>query len=72
MNIRKLNRRSGPARVTQRGTTKTYPHPDYGKLARKQNRYWLEDPRAAGGMADAPASNPGVERREGPNPSSPT
>jgi hypothetical protein len=39
VNIRKQNRRSGPARVTQAGTSKTYPHPDYGKLSRKQNRY---------------------------------
>jgi hypothetical protein len=39
MQIRKPNRRGGPARVTQRGTSKTYPHPDHGKLARKRSRY---------------------------------
>lgn len=43
MRVRKLNRRSGPVRVTQGGTSKTYPHPNYGKLARKQNRYAGED-----------------------------
>ena len=39
MTIRKPNRRSGPARVTQRGTTKTYPIPDHAKMARKSTRY---------------------------------
>jgi hypothetical protein len=39
MRIRKPNRRSGPVRVTQKGTSKTYPHPNHGGLARKRNRY---------------------------------
>ena len=39
MRIRKPNRRSGPVRVTQQGTSKTYPHPNFGKLARERNRY---------------------------------
>jgi hypothetical protein len=39
MMIRKPNRRSGPVRVTQRGTSTRYPHPGHAKLARKQNRY---------------------------------
>ena len=43
MRIRKGNRRSGPVRVTQGGTSKTYPHPNYGKLARKTNKYRDED-----------------------------
>jgi hypothetical protein len=46
MMIRKPNRRSGPVRVTQRGTSTRYPHPDHAKLARKQNRYAGEDPAA--------------------------
>lgn len=39
MKIRKPNRRSRPARVTQRGTSKSYPRPDYAKLARKSSRW---------------------------------
>jgi hypothetical protein len=39
MRLRKLNRRSGPARVTQKGTSKSYPQPDHRALTRKQSRY---------------------------------
>lgn len=55
----KPNRRSGPVRVTQRGTSTRYPHPDHAKLARKQNRYDGEkgsfsDYLAASKAADTP------------------
>ena len=45
--IRKPNRRSGPARVTQAGTSTSYPHPDHAGLARRQGRWAEEDPWAA-------------------------
>lgn len=41
--IKKRNRRSGPARVTQKGTSKRYPHPNHAGLQRKQNRYYNEN-----------------------------
>ena len=48
MTVRKPNRRSGPVRVTQRGTSTRYPHPDHAKLARKQNRYAGSEVRERG------------------------
>lgn len=43
MRTRKLNRRSGHVRVTQGGSSTAYPHPDYAKLTRRQNRYTGEN-----------------------------
>jgi len=51
MMIRKPNRRSGPVRVTQRGTSTRYPHPDHAKIARRQDRYAGSEVRKRG--ADA-------------------
>jgi len=41
MNIRKPNRVSRPARVTQHGQTSTYPHADFAAMARNRNRWAL-------------------------------
>ncbi len=37
--IRKPNRVSRPARATQDGTSTSYPHPDYARLARLRSRW---------------------------------
>jgi hypothetical protein len=37
--IRKPNRVSRPVRATQRGTSTSYPHADYAKMARLRNRW---------------------------------
>ena len=54
MMVRKPNRRSGPVRVTQRGTSTRYPHPDHAKIARKQNRYAGENPAADSALRARP------------------
>jgi hypothetical protein len=55
MMIRKPNRRSGPVRVTQRGTSTRYPHPDHAKLTRKQNRYAGERTKLRDYLAESKA-----------------
>lgn len=41
---RKPNRVSRPVRVTQAGTSTTYPHADYAAMARNRDRYAGEHP----------------------------
>lgn len=36
---RKPNRVSRPVRVTQRGSSTSYPHPNYKRMAMLRNRY---------------------------------
>lgn len=39
MQIRKPNRVSRPVRATQRGSSTSYPHANYRKMAKLRNRY---------------------------------
>lgn len=50
--LRKPNRNSGPARVTQAGTSTSYPHADHRSMATARTR-WQPDPDLEDVMTEA-------------------